>query len=244
MIPTALHPLGRRETAPAIPYVTDGLVAWWDGIWNAGLGVHDAAATVWRDLVGSRDLTLNASGVSWSDNALVSAISTRNAAEYTGGVPTTDFYTVELVKGATTGRSVLVLGGTAARTDTGLFMHNNEKTFRIASGANNSARRELAGGNLASIRHLSVRYSTPGATAASVLADGVALTLSHDGAWGGSNSMRGVCVFGFSDNSSHTGATSYPVRGNCNCIRLYNRALTDAEVAANYAVDKTRFDLP
>ena len=26
--------------------------------------------------------------------------------------------------------------------------------------------------------------------------------------------------------------------------RLYNRALTDAEIAANYAIDKARFNLP
>lgn len=24
-------------------YVKDGLVAWWDGIWNAGMGVHNAS---------------------------------------------------------------------------------------------------------------------------------------------------------------------------------------------------------
>lgn len=227
-----------------IPYVTDGLVAWWDGIWNAGLGVHDAAATVWKDLVGSRDLTLNASGVSWSDNALVSAISTRNAAEYTGGVPTTDFYTVELVKGATTGRSVLVLGGTAAREDTGLVLGAGATAFRVATGTNDAARRELAtGAGIGSVRHLSVRYSAPGSTATSVLADGVALALSHDGSWPGSNNLRHICLFGRSANDAY-GANGYPVRGNCHCLRLYNRQLTDAEVAANYAVDKERFGLP
>ena len=29
------------------PYVTDGLVAMWDGEWNAGGGVHDASANEW-----------------------------------------------------------------------------------------------------------------------------------------------------------------------------------------------------
>ena len=24
-------------------YVKDGLVAWWDGMWNAGMGVHNAS---------------------------------------------------------------------------------------------------------------------------------------------------------------------------------------------------------
>ncbi len=34
-------------------YVQDGLVALWDGIENAGWGVHDANATVWKDLCGN-----------------------------------------------------------------------------------------------------------------------------------------------------------------------------------------------
>ena len=40
------------------PYVTDGLVAMWDGEWNAGPGKHDNSATGLKDLVGSRDLSL------------------------------------------------------------------------------------------------------------------------------------------------------------------------------------------
>lgn len=36
-------------------YVQDGLVAMWDGIENAGWGVHDSNATVWKDLVSEVD---------------------------------------------------------------------------------------------------------------------------------------------------------------------------------------------
>jgi len=32
------------------PYVTDGLVLYYDGIWNAGVGAHDASADIWKDL--------------------------------------------------------------------------------------------------------------------------------------------------------------------------------------------------
>ena len=34
------------------PYVTDGLVAMWDGEWNAGGGVHDANPNEWVDISG------------------------------------------------------------------------------------------------------------------------------------------------------------------------------------------------
>ena len=33
------------------PYVADGLVAMWDGEWNAGWGVHDDNASSWIDLI-------------------------------------------------------------------------------------------------------------------------------------------------------------------------------------------------
>ena len=35
------------------PYVQDGLVAMWDGEWNAGWGIHDDSANTWVDLSGN-----------------------------------------------------------------------------------------------------------------------------------------------------------------------------------------------
>ena len=44
---------GRSAAAKWInPYITDGLIAMWDGEWNAGGGKHDANATVWKELSG------------------------------------------------------------------------------------------------------------------------------------------------------------------------------------------------
>ena len=41
----------------ANPYIPDGLVAHWDGIWNAAPGKHDAGATAIRELIGGYDLS-------------------------------------------------------------------------------------------------------------------------------------------------------------------------------------------
>lgn len=41
------------------PYLEDNLIAQWDGIWNAGLGIHDANSTIWKDLIGNYDAYLN-----------------------------------------------------------------------------------------------------------------------------------------------------------------------------------------
>lgn len=37
------------------PYVTKGLIAMWDGEWNAGLGRHDGSICEWKDVVGKSD---------------------------------------------------------------------------------------------------------------------------------------------------------------------------------------------
>ena len=51
------------------PYVSDGLISWWDGIWNTGLGKHSNTATSWKNLVGSPNLTIYGGGT-WGKNRL------------------------------------------------------------------------------------------------------------------------------------------------------------------------------
>ena len=51
-------------------YVQDGLVAMWDGIENAGRGVHDPNATTWKDLSGNgHDLLLSGTASFGADHA-------------------------------------------------------------------------------------------------------------------------------------------------------------------------------
>lgn len=54
------------------PYITDGLIAMWDGEWNKAIGVHDDSATTWNDLTGNRKHTfmLVQGNYVWTDNAL------------------------------------------------------------------------------------------------------------------------------------------------------------------------------
>ena len=60
----------KETTLMCNSYVKDGLVAMWDGTENAGWGTHDANATTWKDLTGSRDWTLGAStSYEWTANS-------------------------------------------------------------------------------------------------------------------------------------------------------------------------------
>lgn len=45
---------GKTDAKIDLPYVTDGLAAFWDGEWNAGYGSFDPEASVWMDLSGNR----------------------------------------------------------------------------------------------------------------------------------------------------------------------------------------------
>ena len=49
---------GKADGIAASLYVQSGLVACWDGIENAGAGVHNPAATVWKDIVGGYEFAL------------------------------------------------------------------------------------------------------------------------------------------------------------------------------------------
>ena len=57
-----------KSAAPIdLPYVTDGLEAFWDGEWNAGYGEHRYDVTDWVDLSGKRR-RFHADSPSWFDN--------------------------------------------------------------------------------------------------------------------------------------------------------------------------------
>ena len=49
---------GTASAESAARYVQDGLLACWDGVENAGTGVHDPSTTVWKDLSGNYAFTL------------------------------------------------------------------------------------------------------------------------------------------------------------------------------------------
>lgn len=76
-------------------YIQDGLVAMWDGIENAGWGVHDANATVWRDLIGSLDITIPSSATIADKYLKMTSGSTSSVNTFT--IDTTSDYAVELV---------------------------------------------------------------------------------------------------------------------------------------------------
>ena len=62
--------IAARQIFDGNPYVTDGLVAMWDAEWNTGFLKHDPASIVWKDLVGSSDMTA-AAGIDYRQNQFI-----------------------------------------------------------------------------------------------------------------------------------------------------------------------------
>ena len=79
----AIYAKEEHNDYTAADYVQNGLIAMWDGEWNAGLGIHDDSATIWKDLVGSRDFIIrDPNNVHFEPNAYSSDYQTHQSSLY------------------------------------------------------------------------------------------------------------------------------------------------------------------
>ena len=209
-------------------YVQNGLIAMWDGIENTGWGVHDASATVWKDLMGMANITLHNAQI-YSDHiyfpqvngygeaafpqsygaievVLSKNVRTNNSAYYSNIIcigTTYSGYGLCAPRGFLTDTYDVETAPYVSISDGELFSATLNKsgpsTIAIAKNGAMGADGELASGS---------RYAS------------------------GSNSING--------SSTSTRNSDLWIRS----IRLYSHVLTAEEIAANYAVDKARFNLP
>lgn len=206
------------------PYIINGLVAMWDGEWNAGGGIHDSTATTWVDLSGSgHDIPLT--GGSFGDNYL----SVSGLAGSTSAI-TGDIMTIEYV-GISTKKSI-VQGVMQIQKSGGYY------TRHIVYRANNTLNFGASGPCF--VVDPTVRLYAAEAFAS---ASGVDGTLYKNGLITSSQGA-GAYVSGSNTEMKVGNVGGYTFYGEINRIAIYSRGLTAAEIAANYAVDKARFGLP
>ena len=98
----------RGEGLNAFSYIQKGLAACYDGVENAGAGVHDPNATTWVDLTGhGNDGTVD-SGITWAANGWVCTGGVDNPILMVAAVTGSETFTMEFTgTRATTGRGVL-----------------------------------------------------------------------------------------------------------------------------------------
>ena len=216
----------------AMGYVQDGLLACWDGIENAGSGIHNSSATKWRDLVAGREFSLTS--VTVEDDRMVFAGSDSSYGELNEADTAATFNmaangTLEVVYASDTGSgNQFILQSTAASGHL-LTIWSGDKLLVSNGQSNKSPSFSFTSG--AKTNSVTIIYTSAKPTAG--YANGNSLSTSDDNYWGDPNSMTTIGTRSTRGNNHFKGAIY--------CIRVYNRQLSAEEIAANRALDVRRF---
>ena len=243
------------EGVNAFSYIQKGLAACYDGVENAGAGVHDPNATMWVDLTGHGNDGMVGSGITWAENGWVNtseapAIKPISVGPGLAAATGSETFTMEFTgTRATTGRGVL-FGQYAVK-----YGVNMEYTGNGSGTTSNALRLHFLGGLE---NNSTLNQYTTAATVAFRNGDSATLALTtaptERGLW------RNAVLGTFSDTTQSEmpivnrvtdcnsciggdfrGGSDVTFIGTCNAFRLYDRVLTQGELAVNAAVDAVRF---
>lgn len=198
-------------------YVKSGIVFWLDGIENTRNG-HDAASSKWYDLSSSqRNVTYNSGSVIGADCCIPngSMSVTRDS-----GISTS--YTIEVVvELISTGGPQMIMPWKG--NNYGTVWIGTSGVFYCSAGGSGGAKGVTMPAGINT-------YAARGK--ANISINGVATTIiNNNSTW--SNTANCIGYY----------TSAYPdiCRSKLYAIRIYNRLLTDAEVAQNAAIDAARF---
>ena len=227
----------------ANPYVTDGLVLYYDGEWNAGFGVHDSSATVWKDLSATgndAEFVYLAPGGGWLPNAY--DFQTNGNFQTKAAIDLGGSFTVQM---ATDSRSNPFVGNTwpwFAGSDDGHFQfYPNSSSLNVVLNADGI----LGGGHRSQFTWTDSRFLTAMVDATSNILFQTSMS-ERNWAVGTGPTPLGSQVFtiggptkslysGDSDRSKRSARTPF------HAVRVYTRILSADEIARNRAVDEARF---
>jgi len=237
-------------------YVADDLALRLDGIDNAGVGVHDASATIWKDLSGNgRDATLagNADGTSgWTDKgyyfnknavfATTAQFQLGNAYTIEGLVDSSQSdYPDAGVNGQVFCNSVNNLSGGNPSYYGNLYFHKNQGKWMFLAAHVTDA---TWGAAHTTLSDTTLSYFT-------AFRDGPLVSLTNSaalppsGQWAGSAKddvpPDDIWCFGANSATATRSSNQWNFKGTFKSFRAYTRLLTDEELAHNRAVDDARF---
>ena len=240
------HTAGPGYDAAFNDYVTDGLIVHLDGIRNTGAqAVHDSAATTWADLANPGDYArfiIPDADCGWTEDgyyfdgkssacyAIMNTERTLGAAFTAQAVLDFDCNNSHRINTAWPG----IFGTTA--TDSDYFaMYYNQNNVGDPAVNFKVANTQVRTGGFKSWNGEYVTGLSDGTKSA--LFQTVAPDLTTNMSW-----TVGTRTFTFcGGNGGGQGYTTRRFDGIGKAARIYNRALTDAELAQNRAVDEVRF---
>ena len=225
------------------PYVTNGLIAMWDGEWNAGGGVHDSNAAKWVDLSGNgHDLNCfsvpnwgeNGCGVASKDNVFY----TSDAAWFRDCWTSSAGVMVEIVlSNCDASGPAFGFGG-----QWGTWQSWDIQRVGINVVSANARWRTIASvmGDWAYLSQNSwIVRAWANQTDVKVWNDKDTATDSYT--YQG-YSGNGLAIGSRGDFSQYSSPAL--LKATYKSVRVYSHQLTAAEIASNSAIDKARFDLP
>ena len=236
----AYHATFERDSEnPEITYVTDGLVGRWDGIENAGEGIHNTSTNCWVDLSGhGGDFLVLSETASFSDKGLTKnaiGICATNILAHTG---------VLTVEGAVSGvPSSGWVDAVYLNENQTITLRNDPDNKRQFFFDNNKLKWRMDG--QPDEQTVSVTYAMNGDTPEGQQ------PFYLDGAPPQNGSIYGSGMYWWAAESTNTwigGRVGYPNGGDyktfgytVHALRFYNRVLNAGEIAYNSAVDRLRF---
>ena len=201
-------------------YVQDGLVAMWDGIENAGWGVHDANTTAWKDLIGKADFTRQGT---FGDDHLYTTGFTQTI--------TVHVQTLEILFSAyshSANRGWICDGGIFGKVSAG-------PSFSGIAGVDDVV-------PLSDFRRFGGNVYSNTIYLMSCRVDGSVVCIARDG--NDVDAIRIGTSVGLKTEIFNGYRGTRASHGRMYCVRAYDRSLTPVEISANYAIDKARFNLP
>ena len=228
---------GDRKMMKTMPtardYVQDGLIAMWDGIENAGWGVHDASATVWKDLIGLwGDLEFVGSPAVRDDEILFNSI---GGAQSSNAKTRPSSVTYEIVCNVMSGYHSVLWAATGGPYNYG----------DIVPFGNNTNQAELYIGGL-SIKSYANDYPVfdygKRCSMAFTSGEGFLRSFKNGSIAQEYTGERTEANFNHLSVGRYRDGHYQPI-SVCR-IGVYERNLHPIEIAANYAIDKVRFNLP
>ena len=221
------------------PYITDGIVAMWDGEWNAGGGVHNASDLSCHDICGNLP-NLPVSGFS----SLGAIINSRTQTQGTITLDDSKCYTLE----------VCMSFANSTKTSSSAFRLLDSYGTSSSAGAYSWS----ASTSLRAFRGVNWKNIISDDVTDYSLTLALAFTLKNDSQWDGNrfivwqNGAEKYRLSGsswsfgydFSTSGVLTIGDSALQNFTLHSCRLYEREMLTSEIARNYAIDKARFGLP
>ena len=224
----------QEETSPN-PYVTDGLIAMWDGENNAGWNSHDDSAVTWIDLSGKGNNAILSQWATWTDNAIVCDGTHYAALVSPDGIASVlhseiVYERIQTTYGYLCYWADTKMGSSENPLRCQLSFKNSALMISYGRAAIDGAWKDTYFPSVPLIGTLSVNFRY-----GRLWINGTEYPSSSGGeTW----SYTTIGEIG-----GRAARTENVYKGKILCIRLYSRPLTESEITSNYIVDQMRFGL-